>query len=53
VDADPEHVILTPAAKPDPARDAILLANLTTRVANATNWPPRIDPAVGEATTSH
>ena len=42
-----------PAMRADPSRDAVLLDNIMTRVANATNWPPRIDPAVGEATTSH
>jgi len=44
VDPDPEHALLAPAAPPDPSRDAVLLANITTRVANATNWPPRISP---------
>lgn len=53
VDLDPQHAVLAPPAPPDPSRDAAFIANITTRVANATNWPPRIDPAVGEATTSH
>ncbi len=29
-----------------PTRDATLLANIIRRVANSTNWPPRIDPVV-------
>ena len=46
VDVDPQHADLLPPAPPDPSRDAAFLANITTRVANATNWPPRIGPPV-------
>jgi len=46
VDVDPEQAALAPGGPPDPSRDAAFLANITTRVANATNWPSRMNPPV-------
>ena len=36
--------VMQEATPNDPSRDPALLARITLRVANATNWPPRVEP---------
>jgi hypothetical protein len=44
--AEPDQGPKPPVVPPDPSRDAAFFATIMTRVANATNWPPRLmEPA--------
>ena len=48
VGANKTAATIAVATTVDPTRDAELLATIMMRVATATNWPPRIEPALAE-----